>query len=240
MKTLAFVLTLSWLSCTLPVSVCGQTQQGHVLSIRGRVIDLSTDEGVAGAEVLVVGTKLRDTTDTDGRFALPLSPGKYAILAHKGRKLVAVGKKMVEVKPGQPSSVDIFVVPSSVKRRAQAEAVRWALSPNRLGLLTDSENLVRDPDFLRYLALDARAEALAKQVRETTDQQKRAELEKQLREIVNKMFDARTAYRKKTIETTERLLQRAKKLLEQSVRERDLLIEHKISELLYGRGVLDW
>ncbi|MCS7082321.1 MAG: TonB-dependent receptor [Bacteroidetes bacterium] len=71
------LLRAGLLGCLLPFSASAQPA-----TVQGRVVDFSTQEGLAGASVLVLGTSVGTATDAQGRFRLPgLRPGTYRLQA---------------------------------------------------------------------------------------------------------------------------------------------------------------
>lgn len=211
-------------------SAAGQT------TVSGRVLDLVNNRGVRGALVKAVGTSVQTRTDSLGRFTLKLPPGRYQLQAKMASTGLTNPAPVQIVVGGKPvSGVEIPMLPKPAKLRLVQE-----IGALTLPYTATPQKLARDPDLVRYVALEVKAEELAKKARNTVDAQQQAVLEGRLRKIVSDMFDARLRFRQRLIEQAEKRLEEAKKLLNESVQQRELLIEHKISKLLYGQGPLDW
>src|SRR5437867_3218408 len=77
-------------------------------AIAGQVTDSKTGQGVAGVDILLLGTKWRATTSVDGRYLLPdLSPGSYTLLAR--RIGYRSDSRAVTVTAGQDLTVDVVL-----------------------------------------------------------------------------------------------------------------------------------
>ncbi len=81
----------------------GYSQKG---SLRGKVVDGETGEGMIGATVNQVGTTIGAMVDFDGNFSIQLDPGVYdfefKFVSYQTQVL-----KGVEIKPGEVTSVSI-------------------------------------------------------------------------------------------------------------------------------------
>lgn len=64
-----------------------------VTAIEGKVIDMTTGETLAGAEITIEGTDMKAYTDLDGHFSIErVKPGKYNIIC----SLISYNKSLVE------------------------------------------------------------------------------------------------------------------------------------------------
>ena len=134
--------------------VVGITEEGGAVPVRALLADLGSVHGtlvidttsnrpMPGAEVLLGGTDHRATTDTEGRFALPLvEPGSYTVVI-RDPILDSLGVEhlatTVEVLPGQAAELQLaFPSPAQLSRQLCGGAV-----------LLDRESIIR------FIVLDA-------------------------------------------------------------------------------------
>lgn len=77
-----------------PVKVNTPAESPAIMTaIEGKVIDMTTGETLAGAEITIEGTDLKAYTDLDGHFSIEqVKPGKYNIIC----SLISYNKSFVE------------------------------------------------------------------------------------------------------------------------------------------------
>src|SRR2546426_2773939 len=121
----------------------GAAQQG---SIAGRVTHRVTQQPVAGAEVLVLGTNLASRARQDGQYRIPsVAPGRYTLQV----RLIgyATVSQPVSVAAGETAAVDFVLSEAAVPLEAivvtatGAEQLRRGMGPSRvtLGATTKGE-----------------------------------------------------------------------------------------------------
>ena len=111
-------------------------------SLGGRVTDGGTGEALAGAEVLLEGTRWRTTTGEDGRYRLAeVEPGSYTLVARRigyGRAALTVA-----IESGVDSVVDIALEPVATRLEelvatATGEQPRYRIGNAIATILPDS------------------------------------------------------------------------------------------------------
>ena len=96
------VLALSLLAAALPAQQTGG-------EIRGKVTDGSSNEALVGANILVVGTTLGSSTDSEGNYSISVPPGTYTV--HYRFIGYIRSERSVTVTVGQTTTVDVALLP---------------------------------------------------------------------------------------------------------------------------------
>ena len=111
-------------------------------SLKGRVLDLKTNEPIIGANVYldVQGSITGTTTDVDGRFSIkPLSPGNYEV------NISFIGytpeKRTATIYPGEPTFIkDIKLTQGiliggndGITINGEKKADEWVIDPGQIG-----------------------------------------------------------------------------------------------------------
>lgn len=98
---LGFFFTFLFLS--LNMAVLAQVNG----TLKGIVKDAKTNETLPGANVILVGTHIGQTTRINGEFSLPISAGRYQLqVSYVGYKTI---KKEITIKAGETFSQDVFL-----------------------------------------------------------------------------------------------------------------------------------
>ncbi|NDK56040.1 TonB-dependent receptor [Pontibacter fetidus] len=126
MKFLLTILT------TLVTINFANAQQG---TVKGRVTDKATGEGVIGAVVFIKGTAKGTSTDYEGNYSLTLEPGTHTVsvtfLSYKPSENAGV-----TIKPGQPTILNIQLEDNSTELNV-VEVVATRQTNTDLALLQD-------------------------------------------------------------------------------------------------------
>lgn len=118
LKTFISMLTL----LTLFTSLSGLLFSQQFGEVRGTVYDRETNNPIAGASVIIVGTALGSATDVNGNYVIRnVKPGAYKIQA----RFVGYGSqtKDVIVGPGETVTVDFYLTPTTVQQEELAREI---------------------------------------------------------------------------------------------------------------------
>ena len=95
------------------LALCGRRAAAQQATVDGRVVDSASHQPLISAEVVVAGTTIRALTDREGRFHITNAPAGSITLRAKfiGYK---VGVRTVTANAGQPTEVELLLVPAPV------------------------------------------------------------------------------------------------------------------------------
>ncbi|WP_299822514.1 TonB-dependent receptor [uncultured Pontibacter sp.] len=126
MKSLLTILTI------IATAVAAFAQQG---TLKGKVTDKTTGEGIIGAVVFIKGTSKGTTTDFEGNYTLPLEAGTHTLsatfLAYKPFENAGV-----QVNPGQTTTLNIQLEENATQLQA-VEVVGTRQTNTEMALMQD-------------------------------------------------------------------------------------------------------
>ena len=109
----AITRTALGVATALLLALCGRRAAAQQATVDGRVVDSASHQPLISAEVVVAGTTIRALTDREGRFHIANAPAGSITLRAKfiGYK---VGVRTVTASAGQPTEVELLLVPAPV------------------------------------------------------------------------------------------------------------------------------
>ncbi len=109
----AITRTVLGVATALLLALCGRRAAAQQAKVDGRVVDSASHQPLISAEVVVAGTTIRALTDREGRFHIANAPAGSITLRAKfiGYK---VGARTVTASAGQPTEVELLLVPAPV------------------------------------------------------------------------------------------------------------------------------
>jgi len=149
LRTIIFGMLLGFASCIM----ASQTRQPG--TITGRVLDETTDQGLEGVNIVVMGTVMGTASGPDGAFRIRgISPGNYTI------QFTMIGYKAtidtVPVHAGEITRLAIALEPTVLESpqlvvTGEKRSVRVENSPVSIGTIRDSEIRLRMPTTINEI-----------------------------------------------------------------------------------------
>lgn len=127
----------------------GQQELG---TIKGKIIDASTGEGLVFATVAIEGTTKGGVTDIDGNYILKVVPGSYLLNAsyigyQKVEKQVIIKvNETIEVNLELSSGSQLEEVTISIQAIGQISAIREQVASNKIANIISVEKMLELPD----------------------------------------------------------------------------------------------
>jgi TonB-dependent receptor len=130
-------------------------------TIKGKVVDASTDDGLPGANVFLAGTSMGTATDLDGNFILRLvPPGPWTVTvsfvgyeSHK-EDVVVIGGEVLEknfrITPKVLEGQEVVITGQAL---GQAEAINQQIASNKIVSVVSEARIQELPDFNAAQAL---------------------------------------------------------------------------------------
>ena len=122
--------------------------------IKGSVVDIQTNNGLAGANVFIEGTAIGDASDVDGKFLITnVEQGTYNLkamfLGYKSNTVTIQVLKNedlqidIELQPEVIEGAEVYVTAQAL---GQASAINQQLSSNSIKSIVSSERIMELPD----------------------------------------------------------------------------------------------